>query len=390
MICNKIKIKRMLFLLPISIWFLLCMSEWYMWIDTPNSYFFIRGHNKPNLNYETTTLGDLVYVTPANSVYITPIPRKCRIITDKYGVRNSKFYDKSDIIIIGDSFALGAGNSHEDIPAVQLSNITEKQVINFSGERNYLSNMTSYERIAYMIKFNKPIASNLFVHIIHDFELLETPYDYYPNEEIKKIVDGNFVYIEKTFIERFRDFKKNIRDFSPITIISRKIKTKILTISAKLLHKLGLYNIDDKSKLYHNGRVYGFVKIPLRSNNYTIKNKKFKQITRSLELLHFIANENNSVYLPVIIPRKAIAYNKYTSDPVRINGYGHAQVLIDWLEKRDIPFVFSHPELFAAVDEEILHGGRSVYWGDDTHWAPYGIKIVMQLVANKFQEMRVF
>jgi len=380
-------IEKQIFVIPILVWALLCMSEWYMWIDTPYSYFFIRGINKPNMNYETTTLGDLVYFTPANSVYITPIPRKSRIITDKYGVRNSKFYDESDIVIIGDSFAAGAGCSHEDIPAVQLSNISRKRAINFSGERTYLSTMTPYERIAYMIKYNKPIASNVFVHIIHDFELLEAPYNYYPDKKINKIVNGDFVYREKRFIERFSDFKKNINDYSPITIISRKIKTKILTVAAKLFHKLGLYNIDDKVKLHLNGNVYGFNKIPARSLNYSIEDKKFKQISKSLESLHLLARKNGYVFLPVIIPRKAVAYNKYSSDTVKISGYGHAQVLIDWLEKRDIPFVFSHPELFAAVDEEILHGGQSVYWGDDSHWAPYGINIVMRLIADKLQEM---
>ena len=363
------------------------MSEWYMWVDTPYSYFFIRGTIKPNVNYETITIGDLVYLTPTNSAYITPIPRKCRIITDKYGVRNIEFYDESDIVIIGDSFAAGAGNSHEDIPAVQLSNILDKRVINFSGKKISKSRITEYESIAYMMKYKKPIASNVFVLIIHDFQLLEPPYDKDPDENIIQIVNGSFDFSEKTFNERFRDFKKNINDYSPITIISRKIKTKILGSTANIFHKQGLYNINDKVKLHLNGNVYGFSEIPARSLNYSIEDKKFKQISKSIESLHLLARKNGYVFLPVIIPRKAIAYNKYTSETVKISGYGHAQVLIDWLEERNIPYVFSHPDLFAAVDNEVLHGGENVYWGDDTHWAPYGINIVMRLIADKLQEM---
>jgi hypothetical protein len=100
-----------------------------------------------------------------------------------------------------------------------------------------------------------------------------------------------------------------------------------------------------------------------------------------------LAREKGVLFLPVLIPAKEYAYNAVRESPVALDGYGPAAAFNAARARNGIETVFAHPTLFAAVGRQIRAGGPAVYWNDDGHWSPFGIKLTMELVRQKLKSL---
>jgi len=370
--------KKFLLFLPIIIWALLCASEWYMWANPPLAFFFQRGHTQPNLDYTAVTRGDLV----AGNIFVTPVPRLCRYITDKYSNRNTSTSDKIDVLMVGDSFAWGAGNSHEDTPAVQLEKIMGKTVrLPPSGQ-----NLSGIEVATLLLKEQK-LRFNTLLYLIMDGDLLEPVYAKDWDAQVEEISINGIA--ERNSYEDFKIFKKYVSDYSPHAILARKMKTSFKKNVLTSLYNKGVFQRSSRTLefLDHDGNVLGFRKLPKMIANFDETNSKLNQILKGFEALNDYAREKNVHLVIAIIPRKNIAYRKYLTNPSLAEGYGPGVFLKRALEGRGIEVVFPHSVIFKAVEEEIERGGPFVYWGDDTHWGPYGIRLVMEKVKEKLDEL---
>ncbi len=371
--------RKAIVVIPIAVWVLLCLAEWGMWLKPPYAFFYARGVRVPNVSYHATTVGDLV----AGNIFVTPVPRVCWYVTDRYGTRNTFLPKEADILIFGDSFAYGAGNSHEDTPSVQLSRITGKKVI-LTGHPHSFKASGSMDIAAYLIKHQWPLRGKVFLYFTLDGDLLEPPWKVDPAIAVKEVFAPTGNVTSYTWREKFNDFKKYVRDYSPQAIIARKLKTNFETKTLSFLYQHKVFARQSKSLDYldHDGKVYGFIKTWPEIEKFDPQTPKLVQTVNGLKMLHDEARKLGVVFIPVIIPRKQIVYHKYINDGIHIDGYGPGQILYDRLKKTGVDAVFLHPAIFKAVREEMEQGQKAVYWSDDTHWSPYGIAIASQIIKE--------
>ena len=152
------------FFIPGLLLLIFCLIELWFFIFTPYSYFYSRGVNFPNVDYETTTYGDL---TPED-IFITKQPRKARYVTDKYGSRNIDIPSSVDILILGESFGTGAGVSHEHTPAVQLSELTGLSSVVAPPVYDPLKSSNIFEKAVYTIRHSDPVKPKIILMIYID------------------------------------------------------------------------------------------------------------------------------------------------------------------------------------------------------------------------------
>jgi len=319
-------------------------------------------------------------------------------VTDRYGQRNASTPELADIIIVGDSFAWGAGSSQEHTPAVQLSELTGRSVIlapNVFKEISFRTKIDKtsfdlllpYERVAFYLKTQQPIKSNVVLWFIPDVSLWEELWDRNPRESIQEILNREWETI--SWHQRFLNGKTHIAKFSPQAIIARKLKTYFKNNAKRRIIDSGLYSEPKESYLEVNGIIYGIPKFPQNIEKYSTRHPKFIQFAEAIEMLYYEAKDRGITLLPVIIPYKNVAYSKYSNLRYKIQGYGPAELLFQRLGEIGIESVFTHPEIFRAVEEEVKEHKRAVYWGDDTHWGPYGINLAMLAVRQKLIELNL-
>ena len=107
--------------------------------------YFYRAHEKyttKKKNYQKN-ITDTIFM-PFGDIYVIDsglnekrelikVPRKQKFITDSYGIRNDQTQiQDADIILVGDSFITGIGNTQKYIPSNILSEISGKKVASLS------------------------------------------------------------------------------------------------------------------------------------------------------------------------------------------------------------------------------------------------------------------
>ncbi len=371
--------------IPVAVFVVFCAVEWLMWIFTPNAFFYSRGRTGRNLNYTSTIHGDL----STDNIFVTPQVRPFHYTTDAYSARNNTTVRRTDVLMIGQSFSTGGGSSQEFMPVNQLSRMTGYTAVNVASRDVLFPGYDPYEMAAFALKFKKPVAPKILVFDIIDILLSEELAGTPPVEKIKTIINTTTDYPSLTLMQRFDQGKKYVKDFSPQAIIARKLKTLIKMKFLSVLYKLKFFKRTSKTLDYidHDGEVYAVPKLSQKLLHFSENSNTLRQMVEALDLLNQYAHQQNILFLVSITPAKMIAYNRFVDTADKIEGFGPAQLLYDRLRERGIQVVMLHPDIFKAVEDEMLYDGPFVYWGDDTHWGPYGIEIGMRRVAEKLREL---
>ena len=296
--------------------------------------------------------GDLYYLDDAlnNKKEYIKQKRKITFITDEYGFRNDTYsINESKIILLGDSFIVGTGSSQEDIPSNQLSKISGLTISSLA----YVGDPQDYEKLA--IKY-KNIVNKNSKFILFYFE----GNDFWENKDIKIPID---ILIRKKYlhmeVNKDRILKKIYDDNN---LFFRKIRRASHFINKKYLYidQLSPVNITKIGSSY-----VGFHKTysSRKKETYIFKNNK-------------IIDKLIGVFF---IPTKSRTYSKFLNLSFSDDSFNYLKTNY---QKLDIP-VINLSDLFKK--EAIIHLKKKnyLYWKDDTHWNPLGIKIAMQCV-NKF------
>ena len=372
--------------IPVAVFIILCFSEWVMWVYSPDAFFFPRGRIGRQLNYSSTIHGDL----STGNIFVTPCYRKFHFRTDDFSVRNNISVDHADIMILGQSFAAGGGSSQEFMPASQLARMTGKVVVNSAEREVWMPGYDQYQAAAFILKFNKPISTKVLIFDIVDSSLTESLSGETIAQKVQDIIANAADYPVLSIGERFQKIKKHIKDYSPQAIIARKMKTVIKTKFLMILYKLKLFKRMSRTLDYidHDGKVYALPKVNERFTDNSLNDNTLNQNVDALVLLNRFAQKQKIAFIVTITPSKVVAYNRFVDTPYKIQGFGPAQMLYDRLKEHGVQTVMFHPEILKAVEEQMTHNGPFVYWGDDTHWGPYGIEMGMKKVAQKLSELK--
>jgi hypothetical protein len=377
------------FFIPVLLLLIFCLIELWFFIFTPYSYFYSRGVNFPNVDYETTTYGDL---TPED-IFITKQPRKARYVTDKYGSRNIDIPSSVDILILGESFGTGAGVSHEHTPAVQLSELTGLSSIVAPPVYDPLKSSNIFEKAVYTIRHSDPVKPKVILMIYIDKFLWDT----YGELDVQKMIkNSEKKTYDISFFQKISLFHIRAQNYlfnnSPITIFSRKFKTYLKTSLKRSLNYFSLYQMGDNKKYYQNGsEIIGFRPLPNEMDISRIKEKSYYQIqniANSHKQLYEFGLQKNITIIPLIVPEKSLAYFNQINKTDYYSEFPGA-ILEDIIKSYSLPVVSVYPEFLEAINNQFNKNGEPVYWGDDTHWNALGIRISMMKVKELIKTLKI-
>jgi hypothetical protein len=388
----KLSTKTIVTVIPIAIFFSLAVLEVGLWVFRPLAWFHPRGFEAPNLRYESIIYGDYINnatdVDPNTGTFrAVPVYRPATIITDSYGKRNNRTAKTAFAALLGDSMAMGDGSSHEDIPTQQLSRMIGRKII-----LPYTpSGFDRFGRMAMYIHHRQPTKSNVVIFLLHDQWFLEPLSKTAPVDQIDQALMFNrYENKDTSWQAAFRSFKVEVRAWSGNAILARKAKTILKHAAIKGLSFLNIYHHQTGLEYlpYKTGNVI-VEKLPENIADVTVGNKKFDRIVAGTVKLAELAKAEGLRFVVVIIPAKEYPYNQFRRSPVPLREFGPASEFNRILVNAGIDTVFSHPPLFEAVSRQMKNQGPAVYWEDDTHWNPYGIRLTMELVRDKLDDLGI-
>lgn len=312
-------------------------------------------HNSYEKNVDSMMIqkfGDLYKIDDAkiSKKELVKQPRKMRFITDNYGFRNNKYtLEESEIILVGDSLIIGHGNTQEDIPANQLSEISSLKVASIA----YVGDPDHYE---IFVKDHFNILNKNSKIILFYFE----GNDFYENKDIhiplNILLRKKYLHME---VNKDRILFRKI--YSKKNTFTRKIRTITHSINRKLIY------VDQLSKVeYHKvGNKY----MAFHKNYSNRQNETY--IFKNSEIL-------NKIIAVFLIPPKSKTYAKFIN-----KNFSNERFLFlkDKYNAFDIP-VIDLTELLTKKADDLLRDDKYIYWRDDTHWNSLGIKISMECVNN--------
>ena len=269
-------------------------------------------------------------------------------ITDQYGYRNNLYkIETSEFILVGDSFIVGHGNTQEDIPSNQLSNLSGFAVssIAYPGKPDFYEEIVNNS----ISKINNKSKIIIFYFEGNDFDKknLSLPLN---------------TFLRKEYIN-WEGKKDRIlrRIYSKNNIFFIKIRRNAHKLNKKFIYteKLNLVEIKKIGKNY-----VGFYKNYSSRKNitYIFKNKKILEKVIGI----------------FFIPSKARTYSHYTGEHFTD---GQFIFLKDEYGKLNIPVV-DLSDLFIKKSQEALKNNEFLYWRDDSHWNSLGIKTAMSCVND--------
>jgi hypothetical protein len=280
-------------------------------------------------------------------------PREDFWQTDDWGYRNEVPNDHPDILLFGDSFAFGAGMAQKFDPANQISESLHKSVYNGAGkiELNYLRWQLDHLKI----KPKTVLYFHLERHRIGANEIKEW------DKPLAGGISGEAQTFWDTF-SRYDPFKIVAGRMEKRWLIPRVFPNRFVTLAPQ-------YELE-------NGRTFLF--LPSSVNLYGNPRKgDLKTETESFLRLKEVLAERKVGLVVVLIPEKFNVYAGLLKTPPKpLEGSASYLDNLDVeLKKRGVVSVDMLP-VFKLRAAEALKKNGYIYFPDDSHWNPIGVKIM--------------
>ena len=301
----------------------------------------------PNIQIDRIEEGDLAHHTPY------AVKKEVRWITDKYGYRKQNSMKRNEIIIVGDSNAVGSGLSQEEI----LSEVLEKKI----NRHVYPYAPAGFKSYFYEKRFlDNPPDVVIFQIIEREIISLQSPH--IPNQKL-------FVWINR--------LRETIREFhlQPVAIFLDRafIKMNMLNyLKASIKPKevrgiIGKGEIEEKRMIFLQGK----------SAHAEISLSQIAQIIKTLKQYASLFREKGIRFIFVPIPNKETIY--YRNIPALKKRSFFLSHLINELKKTDVEYL-NTLELFNSASQS---GQKLLYFSDDSHWNAKGVELVSQLLYDR-------
>ncbi len=334
-----------------------------------NQFYDKNGIYKKNINSQMMTPhGDIIAIDYCDKYKNKDVkePRFQKFITDNNGYRNNDTdIGDAEIILAGDSFIAGSGNTQEHIPANILQKLTKKNTYSLtviSDPKNYELNL-----IKQLDKINPKAKIFLFYFAGNDFEykMHDGKSKYFTTKQV-----SNFKYnirLKYESLERTKDrwFIKRWNFIYENNYFYKKIRPKSQRYFKKTLARW----TSTCPVIYHqiNDQDIGFYYQPLKNyNNVTTHIIRDPKILEKIEKIFFIPIKYN-VYSQ-FINNEDIDKNDFKFLKENYNNLG--------IEVIDLT------ELLKSSAEKYQKKGEFIYWRDDTHWNVNGINEIMKYIKE--------
>tara|TARA_B100000965_G_C19547988_1_gene738763 strand:- start:271 stop:1515 length:1245 start_codon:yes stop_codon:yes gene_type:complete len=311
--------------------------------------------------------GDIIALEYCNNSINLAQPRTQVFITDENGFRNDKYnLNNSNIILVGDSYVAGSGNTQEHMPANILSKLTGKKIYSITS----ISGPDYYE---HHIKQNLDKLNQDSNILLFYFEGNDFHYKFKKNGNLKYFNNTPVPYFKYKLgfgyekLERIKDiiFIKTFKKIYKKNYFYKSIRPKSQRLVKELVAKwtstcpIRYYNINGEKVGFFYKPVEDFVEI----STHIIEDKK---ILDKIKKIYFIPTKY-SVYQTILKNNKKINH-EYIYLKKKYNKLG--------IEVVDLT------EILISSAIANLKYNQLIYWKDDTHWNYLGIFAAMEFISN--------
>lgn len=272
-----------------------------------------------------------------------------------------------DVVTIGDSFSLQKKYGYQNSIA-ELGNLKILSISDYNGENP-------------IEVLNSIVNGNLFEKLKTKYVILES--------------------VERSFAIRGMNINKdnivNIEDLRNIKTYDDNVKYK----SKK--KEITLEIFQDRMKYFVYNLLYNFDEKAFMSKVYKVKLTKKLFSTQKNELLFFeedinnliYSNEENIVRLNKELNLLSEKLEKKGVKLIVLPGPDKYDMYYDYIENNKLPknnffeYMNEMPKKYIYINSKelllkhIANGEKDIYFADDTHWSPYGVKIIVEEILQK-------
>jgi len=274
-------------------------------------------------------------------------------VTDEFGYRNYKDFNKNELVVIGDSFTVGVGVSQENILSEQMSGLLNKDVYNASFPTHPRGYFDIWKRV------NK-LTSQKFKSIFLIFEgndffcTVEEVYSGQPPQASLFSYTFNFIQNTQTYNFSYGLFNKVTSHYYPI---KSPLKVDVRNVGGNNMGFLDWYVSVSKRKEHCN--------------------------KANWDTTFSFLGEIDNVELIVFIPTKYRVYNDMLTD-IKIPKL-QSQYLKNFAEKKEINYLDLSDHLINA-SKKLIKSNNYTFGRGDSHWNKNGIRIAAEAIVNKIKK----
>ena len=331
---------------------------------------FYRSHDKHTLpneskykknidSYETNSYGDLCALGGFyKNCYFSEGERKHRFKTDNYGFKTLAALNKSDLIIIGDSFLAASGGDEMN---QQLGSVLSRLSLKNIYEAAHPGEISAYIKRHQELQYENPEAKYIYLLFEgNDFEKI--------NNFTKEVLDkqDNFKKPRNSFRSIYTCSKENPSDKSLCDIPLIKLMYVAYRAKKSLpkdISRVKVLNLP----LSKRNQAFLVDYINITEVDIKIPQKEFE----------FLLDKKNNICGIVYVPT---AYATYVSKKSFKKRHPSLNSQFNSLNKKGIQIInLTIPlQKAAAIENKI----GPIWWGDDTHWNSKGIELSARAISR--------
>lgn len=304
--------------------------------------------------------GDLLAIDPLLDRRLAS-PRFLRFSTDSLGYRNSADYMGEPLVLVGDSFVVGTGNSQADTLSEVLRNQHGLPAYNLAFPNGPLG----YARMTLEAKeqFGTDACYAVVFFEGNDFQLIE------PSElALRQMAPSRLRSFTKAYVQAIKAPFEISRVFFGLYTKGFQIVKQSLDGADRETAARELVTFVESVSGFSMAFLNGYADV-VRRESYDDHGFLSAQLERSRPDLLVFVPDKYRVYAPLL------------DEP--IGSLPNAQ--LDFLQRvageHDLPVVDTTRRLIER-SRELLDENRLTYWPDDTHWRREGIEVAASLLTE--------
>jgi hypothetical protein len=360
----------------VLIWGFICLYQAIGTVWFPHEYFGFRAWESatigrtdglfvPYYKWDDLSSGDL-----GNMAGVPQLRQKRHQVftTDEYGFRNPVgISDRTcDVVIVGDSFAVGSKSSDDEILSELIRNETGLNVYNYAAAS--LSYFFGDKR--FIEKKPRLIILLLAERNVHPYSVEYRPLDPFTLKKFPPI-----------FADPGKNRKKSFDNLREMLTDSRVLKHHAEGVYKGLLYMLGLYAFPET--IFYHDRSSGMLFYRDGGLIHLTPESWFKVVDDSLPLLKKWSDafkKRGSVFLVLVVPDKVTVYHEMIPSINKQNATRILDRLNDGLSKLGIAHVRLHDVFLKYVK---AHPDEFIYYKDDTHPNSSGYRLIFNAIKSK-------
>jgi hypothetical protein len=321
----------------------------------------------PNLVYETDhARGDLSNLGNLRSLRVY---RPERFTTDTFGFRNTpaSVGRPIRILVVGDSFTGGAGLSDSDTITQRLAELTQTGVYNCGDRLRW----AAIEKLTARLD----LRGGLIIWEILERGKIDAPVDFSTSSSLQDRVLKKVARSDAAFMRWKGALWFALSGYNPLRFAATQLVGSaedgrwLPNPSAENVVVKGLRN--GKDFIFTTAEVDNFGK------------KRPVEPAPYMQLQNAVRATGNQL-LVLLVPDKYTVYYPLLDGAGAESAPGDLPlaILSRDLRARDIPVLDLTP-VFRREAADALRDGRYIYWPDDTHWNPDGVKIAAREIVKE-------